>query len=1218
MYGKDDPDTFQVLTTSSDSSFSNFVFADEDAAAVARSVTKLVFEHRVTSESPTPITQLCVRLQFRLVKMYPMEPPLIGCRSIIGASRQQCLDLLVYLKVLAREKTGQIMLFDLILAAGDWLNARVAEGHQGSLHDSMLETERLRILEVERKVQEKQIVTEEARRVESSIAGLTAEQEGELRRKWLKSNSGSMPPRSMDGGNVLSGNLSYTMSRFMRAQGSNPFRGAGKSSTTTSLVQTVHLLQNALVQQQTLVSHLLAQWLTMSRTLTGNDWSDSLLDYLESEGLLDERQAELVKFPGRIPVSSLFPNATGSSPATGFISTPAERLSQRLHPQAERSDDSVSVTADHTHTAKSRYEQDFEQLEYLGSGAFGDVWKVRNRLDGIYYAVKRVRICKVRETESAEQVVASNKDVNRILREVTTLGRIQSPYVLRYHQAWIEESTEKSLPTRRLRAKYDNTLRSSSFFEDHHLQSSEDAFRENMESVNLSGGQRQLSLCIQTAYCPKTLSDFLASDGAGASMAELWRLCRMMLEGLAHIHAHGIMHRDMKPSNIFIDSNGDIRIGDFGLATFEGRNDAPRDESETASENIEHSRHIGTKLYASPEQEGEEDGEYDERTDVYSLGIIFFELWHPFRTSYERVEQLTKLKEGIVPGKFAESHPRQWKLITAMIKRSVQDRPTATSILQSDLLPPRMEDDFLNDALRVVANPNTPVFPRILEKLFSPSKQSVHSKPPPKLFVNQSLSQYFGLLPEAVVLEQRKEWVTEVFRRTFERHGAVRVPSPIFSTINPESSIREDEVTLMDHNGALLGLRYDSRSFFIRTITEAYVNSHSALMPDVLFKRYDIASAFRKPNRLGLHPVQIVRADFDVVGVDPLSAEAECLCVSSEILETFQKDIQWVRIRLNHVELYSFILEQADIEVNHRSAILRALLDSSNMTSTCARTERWDSIRKALASSSAPISDKQINIIGRWFRTSTGSVAEALAAVKDQVDEEDRPRLKAVTALGELMILVDHALGSEFREKEFMLDLCSPAPSDDYDGIYFRVDVAFTANPDVGDVVVLGGRYDAALRKYPESSSGQMVGISCNVSKLISYTNAPPAGILSSPDVLVCAIYDSKLEEDFAANMKREQLSLAAEFWRSNISADVFYGANSWQEQLEFAINRGVRYIVLLREKDLPTIDSEERRGDLDFNVYLRVLTGSKGKHAREQPIKRSEIVNYLSHRSDR
>lgn len=45
-----------------------------------------------------------------------------------------------------------------------------------------------------------------------------------------------------------------------------------------------------------------------------------------------------------------------------------------------------------------------------------------------------------------------------------------------------------------------------------------------------------------------------------------WQLFREIVEGLAHIHAQGMIHRDLKPGNIFLNSSGHIKIGDFGLA----------------------------------------------------------------------------------------------------------------------------------------------------------------------------------------------------------------------------------------------------------------------------------------------------------------------------------------------------------------------------------------------------------------------------------------------------------------------------------------------------------------------------------------------------------------------------------------------------------------------------------------------------------------------------
>ena len=47
----------------------------------------------------------------------------------------------------------------------------------------------------------------------------------------------------------------------------------------------------------------------------------------------------------------------------------------------------------------------------------------------------------------------------------------------------------------------------------------------------------------------------------------VWRMFREIIEGLLHIHSQGMIHRDLKPVNIFLDSSGQVKIGDFGLAT---------------------------------------------------------------------------------------------------------------------------------------------------------------------------------------------------------------------------------------------------------------------------------------------------------------------------------------------------------------------------------------------------------------------------------------------------------------------------------------------------------------------------------------------------------------------------------------------------------------------------------------------------------------------------
>ncbi|MFI5069730.1 MAG: protein kinase, partial [Terriglobales bacterium] len=82
--------------------------------------------------------------------------------------------------------------------------------------------------------------------------------------------------------------------------------------------------------------------------------------------------------------------------------------------------------------------------------------------------------------------------------------------------------------------------------------------------------------------------------------------------GLAAAHDCGLLHRDLKPANIMLDGRGRVRITDFGLAL--SSNDATG-RSETA----------GTPAYMAPEQIGK--GEASVRSDIYSLGLVFYELF---------------------------------------------------------------------------------------------------------------------------------------------------------------------------------------------------------------------------------------------------------------------------------------------------------------------------------------------------------------------------------------------------------------------------------------------------------------------------------------------------------------------------------------------------------------------------------------------------------------
>ena len=91
------------------------------------------------------------------------------------------------------------------------------------------------------------------------------------------------------------------------------------------------------------------------------------------------------------------------------------------------------------------------------------------------------------------------------------------------------------------------------------------------------------------------------------------QILKQMCSAVAYFHDKGLIHRDLKPDNIFIQEDT-IKIADFGLVTNKGKHSTNR---------------VGTELYMAPEVTAEK-GDYDNKVDIYSLGLIFLELLVPF------------------------------------------------------------------------------------------------------------------------------------------------------------------------------------------------------------------------------------------------------------------------------------------------------------------------------------------------------------------------------------------------------------------------------------------------------------------------------------------------------------------------------------------------------------------------------------------------------------
>ena len=218
-------------------------------------------------------------------------------------------------------------------------------------------------------------------------------------------------------------------------------------------------------------------------------------------------------------------------------------------------------------------------------------------------------------------------------------------------------------------------------------------------------------LFIQMQLCSvRTLADFLAnhelrigSISPSLSQANHYavdipnalRLFKQISNGVKYVHKQGLIHRDLKPQNCFIDEAGNVKVGDFGLsrentkapgAITDYDSDQEEEEVDPAEPidmvDAENTAGVGTRAYASPEQM--RGSKYDASTDIYSLGIMLFELCYPMYTAMERYERFSDIRKGTFPPYWIKSvknsFPVMHDLLVRMISDSSSKRPSAAAV----------------------------------------------------------------------------------------------------------------------------------------------------------------------------------------------------------------------------------------------------------------------------------------------------------------------------------------------------------------------------------------------------------------------------------------------------------------------------------------------------------------------------------------------------------
>ncbi|KIW09057.1 uncharacterized protein PV09_00006 [Verruconis gallopava] len=919
----------------------------------------------------------------------------------------------------------------------------------------------------------------------------------------------------------------------------------------------------------------------------------------------------------------------------------------------------------------SRYAQEWIEIGRLGRGGFGEVVKARNKMDGGIYAIKKIK-------------QKTGSKLSEVLSEVMLLSRLNHPYVVRYYTAWPEEdfsdiansedsatiatttddginSTEQihgntsidigqsrtgdldfissGFPKIQFGAESDDDSEDD-FFERDDDASAEDIGEDYPKSSNSFADRDPLALrrtsssrnvrsvastlYIQMEYCERqTLRDLIRKE---MDDEEIWRLFRQIVEGLVHIHGHGIIHRDLKPDNIFIDLAGNPKIGDFGLATSGQYQLADKTTSSGRQTGGDMTRSIGTTYYVAPELRSNASGAYNDKVDMYSLGIIFFEMNVPLKTAMERDKAIRSIREREhnLPSILETPEKAiQGSIILSLVSHKPSERPSSSELLSSGKIPLKIEDETIRRALEGLSDPTSPYYHQLMTALFSQTASKQIKD------YTWDLGTMTGMHDANENMLLMRNLVKDHLISIFQRHGAVETQR---QQILPRSAhyANNNVVQLLDASGTLVQLPYDLILPHARAIARKYPATD---------KSFAFGNVFRE-TVIGGAPQTSGEVDFDIVSHDALDLalkEAEVIKVLDEILEEFPGiAVAPMCFHLNHADLLELIMDFCRISIPQRQAVKEQISKLNILDFD------WVKIRNELRSPALAVSSTSLDSMSRFdFRDTPDKAISKINAIFEGTVYADR----AKASLKHIRDVVGYLQDFGVRHKIFISPLSAINEKFYSGGLLFQC--LFDRKKRA--VLAAGGRYDRLIEEHKPKVQGMFTGchaVGFNLSwdrlvvamdkllnsksKATSFLKRDKAPELTTAwktrrcDVLVAAFDDVVL--------RTAGLRVLSELWANNISAELATNAHTLEEIMSKHRDDSHGWIVIIKPDSVAggrpdlRVRTAATREDIEVkaeNLVSHLLSElrerdsaeGKGRYHRRQLAHASEQLTTTSNR---